>query len=876
MKQTEELFKNGKVTSDSGRGRAFANGTAFAQGTAFLNAKGKLDDDKPSSEAEKETFDWIEVRLSRLERVIDKLDQAVNNIYDSWENRNKKLDEEIKTVSDSIKTHKLAIEKYGLEAGEARRKLEKLQGNKDYVSLVESGDYKIEDFDTAGDEDLLDAIKNYQDLYEKVQDTKQEQEELREDFAKLNAQKFDNVQSQYDGILQAFDHTESMLDEYINQAEAKGHIVSKEYYKSLIDNEKDSISTLKQEQSNLLNSRQDYYNAMRKQGMSDKDIRNSQAWIDMCADIDDVTQAIEEGNTALIEYNNSIREIDWQVFDLIQERISDITSEAEFLIELMSNDKLFDDNGKLTNKGLATMGLHGQNYNTYMYQADDYGKQVAEIDSKIASGEYDKYDVENLLAKRKEYLEAQREAILNAESEKQAIKDLVSEGVELELDALQELIDKKNESLDVEKDLFEHQKKVKEQTSEIASLRKQMAAYENDDSEEAKAKVQELRVSLSEAEDSLMETEWDRYIQDTQQTLDELYTNYEETLNSRLDNIDGLISDVVNEVNSSASTIKDTLTTETDKVGTTLSSAMQNIWNTDGAANKVVSEYGKGFQGKQSTTNLTLDKIKTDVGNMVDDIDKDATTKTNSDSTQSSVDIKPSGGLSGSGSSTGGSTGGSSGKQGNNKIEIGDKVKFLSGKYYYDAQGTRPIGTRKLGSQVYVTNINTRPYATHPYHISVGKKLGSGDLGWLKKEQIGGYATGKKNFLNNEIAWTQEKGQEFIIRPSDGAILTPIAKGDSVLNAQASSNIWDLANSPAEFIRDNLNLGASNVPNGSNVQSVYNQTIENVTFDFKNVKNYEEMLHSLKDDRRFEKLITAMTIDRIAGGSSLAKNKSIR
>ena len=68
-------------------------------------------------------------------------------------------------------------------------------------------------------------------------------------------------------------------------------------------------------------------------------------WYRMCAAIDSVTQAIEEGTTSLIEYNNAIRDIDWQKFDLIQERISDITAESEFLIELLDtypyNDKEF-------------------------------------------------------------------------------------------------------------------------------------------------------------------------------------------------------------------------------------------------------------------------------------------------------------------------------------------------------------------------------------------------------------------------------------------------------------------------------------------------------------------------------------------------------
>ena len=126
------------------------------------------------------------------------------------------------------------------------------------------------------------------------------------------------------------------------------------------------------------------------------------------------------------------------------------------------------------------------------------------------------------------------------------------------------------------------------------------------------------------------------------------------------------------------------------------------------------------------------------------------------------------------------------------------------------------------------------------------------------------------------MTWTQEKGQEYIVRPSDGAILTPVAKGDSVLTAQASNNIWQMANSPAEFIKDNLNLSAANVPNNSNVQNSYIQNLDKVVFNMPNVHNYQEFLSEMQKDKNFERLVESMTIGKIAGKSSLAKGKAIR
>ena len=888
MKQTEELFKNGKVTSDGGRAKALVNGTAFASGTAFSSGSGggvkSNDEDKFE-----ETFDWIDILLSRLERTIDNLDQTVNNVHKSWGSRNTALRNEISEVKREIGIQQSASNEYQMKAIQIKL-------DEKWKKKVRQGKIDIEDIT---DEDLADKISEYQKWYEKSLECKDAIEKLKQTEAELYAQRFDNVISEYDGVLQGFEHTESMIDEYISQAETKGHLVSEEYYQALIDNADKEISALENQQKDMIAARNRYTIAMRAQGMSLEEVRNSEQYKNMSKDIDSVTQEIEAVTTQTLEWQNAIRDLDWEVFDLIQERISDVTSEADFLIELMNNDKLHDDYGKLTDKGMATMGLHGQNYNTYMYQADDYGAKVKEIDSKIASGELDGYS-QDVINKRREYLDLQREAILNAEDEKQAIKDLVEEGINLELDALQERIDLHNEELDSMKDLYDYQKNVQKQSEEIAALEKQRAAYLNDGSEESRAKLQEITVSLKEAKENLQETEYDRYISDQSALLDSLYEEYELILNQRLDNVDVLLTQVIDAVNIASGaegviatalgsegaiakelvangfTIKSALEAEAKNVGTTLSTAMKGIWSVDeGNAKSVLDTYGKGFQDKQTTTNSVLGDIKTYIGRMVDDVDKDAQKKVAANKTSTSAKKDPTKNSADSNKSF--SSSNSNDKSaGDGKAKIGDKVKFLSGKYYYDSQGVTPAGSKNHGKQVYITNINEKSWATHPYHISTGKKLGQGDLGWLKLNQISGYATGKRNFLNDEIAWTQENGEEYIIRPSDGAILTPIARKGSVLNAEASNNLWNMTNSPAEFIKDNLRLDASNVPHNSTVQSNYTQHLDKVVFNLPNVKNYDELLSAMQKDKNFERLILSMSIDRLAGKSSLTKNKSIR
>lgn len=725
--------------------------------------------------------------------------------------------------------------------------------SENYASKVRNGTIDIE---TITDEDLKDKIDDYQTWYEKALDAKDAIEELKETEAELYQQRFDNVATEYDSILGSFEHEKSMLEEYINQSETQGFITSTKYYDALAANEKDTISKLKEEKNKLLSELQTSMSS----GTIDK---YSESWYEMTNQIDEVTLAIEESNTALLEYSNNIRDINWQLFDLLQDRISNITSEADFLIDLMDNDKLYDDRGQLTNEGLSTMGLHGVNYNVYMAQADKYAKEIENLNKEISKDPYD----QDLIDRRQELIELQQESIINAEDEKNAIKDMVEEGIQLELDALQELIDKRNEALDAAKDQYEYQNDIAEKTAEIAELEKQIGAYAGDDSEETKSKVQELKVSLEEARQDLEESEYDQYISDQKQLLDELYLEYETILNTRLDNIDMLMSDMIVEINSSSSMISTTLSQKADEVGYTLSQSMSSIWDTNATGIKnVITTYGDKFNTALTTTNSALQAINTNIQNMVTYLNKKATTNINSSSTSSST----------------------SSSQANTSVKKPSTTTTKPAQ----TQKTVSVGStiNAGGATIYATSYGggggRQYFASDPIYVVIGENNGywkvrwhgisSGVTGWFKKGDVKAYATGKKKILSDEFAWTQENGSEMIVRPSDGAILTPLANGDSVLNSYATNNIWNMANNPSGFIRENLNTGGvAESPVKSSVSS-YTQNIDSVVFSMPNVKNYDEMLKAMQKDKNFENLVLAMTIDQIAGGSSLSKGKAIR
>lgn len=417
---------------------------------------------------------------------------------------------------------------------------------------------------------------------------------------------FDELEAIYSGRLQELDYLTNTYNNAIKSLENQGYDVPASYYEKLKEVEEEKIALLGEELTALTSKFQEAINAGEIE-------EGSKEFYDMNNAINSVKESIQASNLALQEYSNTIRDLEWKKFDDIQDEIKKITDESEFLLDLLDDKDMVDDKGKLTEHGNAAMGLHGMNYNVYMEQARRYADEITKIEQELAS---DKYN-QDLIDRKDELLELQRESVLAAEEEKQAMIDLVTEGIEAELDALDELIDKYKDALDEAKDLYDYQNKVSDATEEISRLQKMIIAYENDNTEEMKAQIQKLKVELQEAQEELQETEYDQFIADQKKLLDNLYDDYETILNRRLDDVSTLITDSINAINTNATDIKTTLETTASSVGTTLSEKMGTIWTVTDECKTIVSTYSGNFDTAAGNVNGNLTTIDGTIGSGV-------------------------------------------------------------------------------------------------------------------------------------------------------------------------------------------------------------------------------------------------------------------
>ena len=877
-KQTENLFKHGYINS-RGKGTpdipgavAFASGTAYASGGRLPSSKSSSSSKKKSSssssksssksssnsstsssksnsssnssndkEETKETLDWIETKLDRIKRKIDELDTTASSTYRTWSKRNEALSSELSKVTEKISLQQQAYDRYIKEAESAGEGL-----SSDWIDKIQNGKIDIE---TITDSDLKEKISDYKNWYEKALDCRDAIIDLKEQESKLIEQRFNNIKDEYDAILKQFEHTHSMLEGAIDITETSGYIVSTKYYDSLISNENEKINQLYAEREALVNS----LNSALSSGKIDK---YSESWYNMQDEIDSIDESIQDCNKSTIEWGNSIRQIQWDLFDKLQDRISKINDEADFLKELMSSEKMYDDKngGQITEYGKATFGLHGVKHNTLMAQADEYRKEMEKIDEQLKSDPFN----QTLIDRRSELLKLQQESITSAKQEKDAIKDLVEDGINSQLDALQKLIDKYTDLLDTNKDMYDYQKQLAEKQKEISSIEKQLAAYQGDTSEEGASKRQQLQNDLNDAKQDLAETQYERSIADQKKLLDDLYEQYEEVLNMRLDNIDVLVSDVIANVNSEAGAIRDTLEAKADSVGYTMTESMNTIWN---SANQVITNYGTNFLSSITGVQNAINDLTNLIKQAVDASNKKASAGSSSSSTK-----KPSSSTPASQPAKPATT-----SSGDGVPNVGDAVTFNSGAYYYSSDGLSPTGTQMHGQTVYITRVNNASWAKKKYHISKDRNAAH-PLGWVDLSQISGYEKGIKSVPRDEMAVVGEHKKPETVVLDDGSILTPLSKNSSVFNNDAHENLWSFANDPQRFI-DSMIQNPPEVPNMFNEFATNQTNTVTINIPIENVSDYNDFVRQLQKDSKFEKMVQTMVLEPIAGNSTIGKYK---
>ena len=809
-KQTEALFKNGHINS---RGHAYVNGNAYAgtSGTIFTkygigsayggvvpNYQGYSDVlqhldtiadtvDDASSDAEddfEELFDWFEILTTEIDQGIDLIDARIQNTVGA------KAQNDLYQQTVELNYAKMAALNKGivLYSNKAQEFLNQIPAK--YKEMAQNGAVALTDFQGEVNEKVLEAIKNYREWKDKAADLNVELENIKKNIADINVQMLENISTEYENKIGLITNLNDRIQNQIDLQTESGERLSENYYTEMVKNAQKALALQKEQRKEMLAQ----LNSSVASGQIEK---YSEEWFDMVNAINDVDDAIVQCQIDIENFQNSINDLHWENFERLVKAIENVSDEAEHLRNLIKDEDLVDDAGNWSADGITALGLAAQEMENAKYRAEMYGKEIQQLKKDYKAGRYsqDEYN-----EKLQELKSSQWDCIEAYESAQDTIIDLnevridaVKDGIQKEIDAYEELINKRKEDLDSQKDQHDWAKSVKEHTSEIESIQRQIDALNGDTSASAAAQRKKLQEELAKAQEELEETYYDREIELQQKALDETLEMYKEGKEDAMAELDEylthekkVLSDSYDVILTNSDVVYKKLNEMAQEYNIEILNSVVDPWNKGNAA---LGTYGDNLQIATSGYVAQLKLIESELENIQRQADRTADSlidmvNAQSEAIQSAGSSGSSANISSNTGSTFVPTNGYSSNSGN--ISVGSTVTVSPNATNFSRDGGN--GTHM---QSWVPGSSFTVMQVSGDEVLIGRN--GGYTGWVKKSDLVGYgsssiiygytSSGEKYSIGSSL------GQDFVYNARRGDTMTGSDGSIWVKNSDGSVTI---------------------------------------------------------------------------------------
>ena len=499
--------------------------------------------------------------------------------------------------------------------------------------------------------------------------------------------------------------------------------------------------------------------------MDQESVANYLVWLN-----DAYQRAYKEGIIELDDFYKYAEEI----YKGLHDHFIDYLNDNEFTIEMLNNQE--DASGKVADIYRQLLNdVRVQIDNAYaqgLRDTDDYVQELwqkwwsyhDDLEDLRETTESDAKDaVDSLVQYRIKMIEKE------LEDEKKSYDD--------RLNNLKEFIDKQKQMLRNSADEEDYLKEQADKRKKISDLEAQLAQLEFDDSAWAQKKKLELQEELTTAREDLQTFERDHAIEMTETELDSIYELAEEASNrqtdllqKQLDNASVLYQKALDDVRNNSQELYDEMVAYELSQGSGVADAIKEMWEEAYIAlDKYKGLYGEFYRGVelQNLTGYTQEVINTSLpsgarSGYVSPFQGTYTPSTSVSTSSTPAAAPPS-------------------------LAVGSYVDIKSGaKWYGNSYGGDGSGSARGGTIKY-----TNPGSPYPYNID--------GAGWVRKEDIVGYAHGTSNATKGLHAF-DEDGSEYIFTSSDGNKYKLFNSGDKVLNSKASQFLYDFANKGSSII----------------------------------------------------------------------------
>lgn len=546
-----------------------------------------------------EVFDFFERRTDVLNDALDLLNTNLENVFGSFA-KNQLIDAQIGINKESINNQTDALAMYQQKASEALAKIPA-----DLQSKITEGSVSLTNFIGSGNEDVVEAIKEYQNWADKVADCKQELGSLKKELRQLELDKFNNIISDFTNRFDISTDAQDFIQKQIALFKEAGQLIGTGFYQGLIKESEGQLTILEQERQALA----DELASGLDNGLIEK---GSEEWLEIIDAFNKVDSSILDCKKDIEEFNNAIQDLHWDIIKRIQENFDNLSDEMKNLTGLINDADVSDAEGNWSKEGLTQLGLYAQEYEKSVYAANMYAEEIAKLNEAFANGDYSVTEYADKLADLKK---AQWDEVNASEAAKDSIISLNKERVETmvtaiedEIDAMKELISSKKDALDAEEELYEYRKSISEKTKSVTDIERQIAAMQNDDTASTVAKRKRLEEQLAQAKEELADYEYSHSIDTQKSALDQQFEEFEtdkdaeiERLRETLSDREAVIALSFETVKANAQLIGSEIALIAQTHGITVSESITAAWN---SGENAVASYGQTL-GNGASTFLT-------------------------------------------------------------------------------------------------------------------------------------------------------------------------------------------------------------------------------------------------------------------------------
>ena len=561
-KSTSKTSKSSSSSKSKSKSKSKSSDKSTTANTKATNSNTQATED--NTDAQENLQDWI----SRLCDVSKDWNESFKNAIDQFEmnyNQNKAIDEYVANSETYKNTLRNSANNYMSRANSLG-----LSG--DYIHKIWTGTMDIENIT---DENVRDKIEKYTEWYDKARDLNSEIADLNKSIRETKIQKLDNIKDDYDNLVSL---STSISDYNESVSDLSEKLTGVGDANALLRSANAQVAI----RQALVNS-EAQLNAQLNALVADGTIgMYTDTWNKWQEEINGVKKSIIEADEALNDLKKSIMEVRFNNFTKAIDKLDFQSDMSSAIQDLLLEEGIYDDNVKITSTGYTKLGLLGTDLVNAKQKVSDYNEAIRALKENYKQGNISQADFNEQL---QEYQKDQMDAVSATKTARDAIIDLIKDGIEKETDAMDELISKRKDDLDKQKEYYDFQKKMNDQSKDMNKVRAQLAALEGDDSLEATAKRRKLESQLKDLQEQYDEDQKD-HEKDVvsnayDKTLEDFKKNQEDTvkeLESSLEKQNQAISNALEAVKNNYGDVYETLTKLAEQYNFSLTEDLTSPW----------------------------------------------------------------------------------------------------------------------------------------------------------------------------------------------------------------------------------------------------------------------------------------------------------